>query len=157
MSVGYYIAHVQEPDTCPECHKRPVYRGGICKHCYEYVSKTFPGFLNSVSSIFQKRAELCEKQSCVTYIYAIQGLDLVKIGISKAPEKRCSDMQVGSPVLLNLLGQIEGSEIIEKCIHIYLQDYQSHGEWFRYEGLVRNFVEAICNKDFDRLESLLEV
>ena len=58
---------------------------------------------------------------------------MVKFGISKTPQKRLMDLQVGSPVRLELFASIKGTRELEKKIHQSLRHLRSHGEWFKYE------------------------
>lgn len=78
------------------------------------------------------------------FIYAIRALDKVKIGFtSGSPGERLRALQTGSPVRLQLAGWSEGSQDLERGIHAAFGEYREHGEWFRYQGAVVDFVERL--------------
>lgn len=54
----------------------------------------------------------------------------VKIGVSRHPEKRLRDLQVGAPADLVLLGTIPGSTAEEADLHRRLAKSAVRGEWF---------------------------
>lgn len=81
-------------------------------------------------------------------LYAVAGADLVKIGITVGLIKqRLACLQTGSPVKLKLLGFVECPARLEKSIHGLLFQHHSHGEWFRYEGLAKQVVQWIVERD----------
>lgn len=85
------------------------------------------------------------------YVYAIlagRPINAVKIGVSVDPRRRLNDLQIASPVELRLLCQFDGTTGIEKSLHGIFASYHSHGEWFRYEGAVAEFVRLMADPDF---------
>jgi len=66
------------------------------------------------------------------FVYFIQGIDggLIKIGSTSDVKSRLKTLQAGSPVLLRVLGSIEGSLTGELGLHKRLAAYRTHGEWF---------------------------
>lgn len=79
-------------------------------------------------------------------VYAIEGAGLVKIGRSFVPEFRLKLMQSGSPVPLRLIGYIDGDHVAERQIHDRFKPYRAHGEWFRCDGEVKEWI----SKTFQR-------
>jgi hypothetical protein len=73
-------------------------------------------------------------------IYAIEGAGLVKIGRSFAPELRLSTMQTHSPVILTMLGYVKGDHVKERSLHKKFRAYRVHGEWFRNDGAVKDWI-----------------
>jgi hypothetical protein len=57
-----------------------------------------------------------------------------KIGVSKAPEKRLSDIQVGNheraSIWATFLCDRKDVWTIERAAHIFLKDFRTSGEWF---------------------------
>lgn len=77
------------------------------------------------------------------HVYAIRGAGLVKIGRAVAPELRLDALQSGSPVMLELVGYVAGGHKHERELHDRFREYRSHGEWFREEGEVSEWVERV--------------
>jgi hypothetical protein len=58
----------------------------------------------------------------------------IKIGISKEPDKRKKELQVGNSSKLKVVYVIENVPIcIEKHVHGICQQYKINGEWFKSE------------------------
>ena len=66
----------------------------------------------------------------ISFVYFIQGENLVKIGASDNPPERLSEIQKYSPVKLKLLGITDGGVSLEKRLHKQLAKHKSHSEWF---------------------------
>jgi len=73
-----------------------------------------------------------------------QHLSRVKIGISKAPQKRLASMQTGSAYTLNLWYTIKVNEDmakrLESSLHEKFRWSRYNGEWFTIHKAIRNFV-----------------
>lgn len=78
-----------------------------------------------------------------SFVYFIRGGDMIKIGYAKDPKTRLRDLQVGSPVRLEILVTIPGCHSVEKGIHARFRKLRSHGEWFRAEESLLDFVEEM--------------
>jgi hypothetical protein len=67
----------------------------------------------------------------------------IKIGTAYSPEGRLSDMQVGSPLQLDLICSmpIESIKIEGQC-HKLLSRYSGHGEWFDLGRRTPTFLAA---------------
>ncbi len=76
------------------------------------------------------------------FIYFIVSEDgFVKIGKSRTnPYYRLSSLQTGNPHKLELKLAIKGHPIIEKLMHKLLQKYHYRGEWYRFEGVLKQFI-----------------
>lgn len=76
---------------------------------------------------------------------------LVKIGVTSGSIRdRARVLQSGSPVALVLLGWLPGGRNVEAALHDYWHDFREHGEWFRFEGALREYIENIaCAVAFD--------
>ncbi|HIE84628.1 MAG TPA: GIY-YIG nuclease family protein [Dehalococcoidia bacterium] len=71
------------------------------------------------------------------YVYLIQGpreagKDLFKIGRTINPKTRFSNLQTGSPVLLELvkITKTKNPKELERYLHEYCAEMRIHGEWF---------------------------
>jgi hypothetical protein len=78
------------------------------------------------------------------FVYAIGNSNgMVKIGWSEQPSLRLNKIQSDHPGKVILLGIIEASQSQEAEIHALLSPWRISGEWFRLEGPVEAFVEAL--------------
>lgn len=62
----------------------------------------------------------------------------IKIGFSKHPQNRLSQIQRMSPSSLKLYGTFDGDE---GDIHKYFSDIRTHGEWFKRCDRLLEFIE----------------
>jgi hypothetical protein len=78
------------------------------------------------------------------YILRAEGEDIVKIGFTSSPQiwKRLKAIQSNSPIKLGiLLYFLEEGRSLETSLHREFRQYRLHGEWFRYEGELVDFVQ----------------
>lgn len=80
-------------------------------------------------------------------IYFIRAKKFLKIGYSKDPIKRISELQTGNPVKLKLIGVLPGTYETEKMIHRVLSKFRVEGEWFKVQGKVESLVHAFSDKN----------
>lgn len=64
-------------------------------------------------------------------VYFIGDGDAIKIGVAKNPLRRLTELQIGNPRELKLLGSFKGSYRDEVDLHMIFYGYWIHGEWFR--------------------------
>ncbi len=76
-------------------------------------------------------------------IYIVKQLDYVKIGFTSRFKKRFQELQVASPVKLEVLGLIKGDRVNEKNFHDAFKHLSSNGEWFLYNDEIERFVETL--------------
>lgn len=87
----------------------------------------------------------------IGYIYfmlAEQNLirPMLKIGFSlRGPDDRLRNCRTGSPVQLNMIAFQTGRLVDERKLHRRFSEHRSHGEWFYYEGPLREYVEEIIS------------
>ncbi len=81
------------------------------------------------------------------FLYFIASGDTVKIGTTNDIEKRLGALQTSSPVPLQLLASVTGDRDMERALHRAFIGYRESGEWFRYEGPVRQLVEIIIGEN----------
>lgn len=92
-----------------------------------------------------------KKATTETFVYVIEasGLNVFKIGIADNPRIRLSELQVGSPTDLILLGFWRGSGLAEKRIHRSLRSFHKRGEWFNAPlGLVIESISVYCDVSY---------
>jgi predicted phage terminase large subunit-like protein len=78
------------------------------------------------------------------YFLATRDRAFIKIGKTRsAGTTRYVKLAGQSPVPVDLIAEIDGYTRVEKRIHDQYRHYHAHGEWFRFEGTLRLFVEAI--------------
>ncbi len=65
----------------------------------------------------------------------------IKIGCALNPKKRLTEIQLLSPVILTILKTIPGSINKERGIHYHFRHLHSHGEWFKPEKELLDFIE----------------
>jgi hypothetical protein len=65
-------------------------------------------------------------------VYLVQGGDdgPIKIGSSCVIERRLTELQIGSPLALNLRAVIPGDMGVERGLHRKFALHRLHGEWF---------------------------
>ena len=90
------------------------------------------------------------------YIYFVQAIGepfYIKIGQAKDPLQRTADLQVGSPVILELLAavRVEQMNQFEKLFHEYFASKRKHGEWFDIRPMD---VYELLNKFWKQTEGL---
>lgn len=77
------------------------------------------------------------------FVYAIQSGDAVKIGWATNPQRRLTELNVGSPTAHVLLGFVAGEKADEAIAHSQCAAHRIRGEWFRIEGAVLAFIEHL--------------
>jgi hypothetical protein len=92
-------------------------------------------------------------------LYAIRavGTGRFKIGYSEQPGSRLQDLQIGSPLRLELVSLTEiASADAERQAHRVLEPYRSHGEWFDF-GTLGDYVAGRLQRETSSVEALLTV
>ncbi len=75
------------------------------------------------------------------YLIYCEEPESVKIGISKNPLSRLSNLRTGSPSKLHLMfySKLLG-EVAEKTLHQHLENHRKTGEWFNWNADVQGFI-----------------
>jgi hypothetical protein len=94
--------------------------------------------LSSPSSRLPRKASLLNRDECE--IYFLAGGDLIKIGITTNMTSRMRAIRNSSPVPLELLARGPGCTFTEMRIHAKFAHLRRHGEWFKDEGSIRQYV-----------------
>lgn len=74
-------------------------------------------------------------------IYFVECGGLVKIGKATDVRARLSSMQTGNPEPMTLLGEVPGGRADESDLHQRFRSFRVRGEWFRYSGELRTFID----------------
>lgn len=84
-------------------------------------------------------------QSNSGYVYFIEavGLDRVKIGFSKDPARRRTELQTGCPCDLFVRAVMPAQAFMEGSIHRLFDEYRLDGEWFHLVDELRDFIDGI--------------
>lgn len=92
-----------------------------------------------------------------SYLYAVDGGDLIKLGRSTRPDSRLSSLQTASPVLLDVLAVVPEWLMSEARAHDKWAGLREHGEWFRATPELREWVarigrrrDALCGRRLAR-------
>lgn len=71
----------------------------------------------------------------------------IKIGFSTyGGRRRLDQLQVGSPVKLELLAAIVGTKHDENALHLHFNRLREKGEWFRAGADLYDFIDVICEE-----------
>lgn len=97
------------------------------------------------------------------YVYVVRAKvprqdPIYKIGRASDPQRRLSELQVGSPLKLVLIGTIRcqsqrHSAQIERAMHARYRHQLRHGEWFRLSNPQRNEIASIIRKATEHANS----
>lgn len=79
------------------------------------------------------------------YFIAAAG-GLIKIGMSKDPQGRLRELQVGSAVALDLLAVMPGGRREEQRTHQRFWHLRERGEWFRPGSELLEFIRSLKEK-----------
>ena len=78
-------------------------------------------------------------------IYFIKQGDYVKIGFTNRFKIRLNQLQVSSPIKLEVLGIIEGDKTDEKYMHDKFKHISTNGEWFVYCDELKSYIDTLDN------------
>jgi hypothetical protein len=75
--------------------------------------------------------------------YFIADGDAVKIGCSNNLSRRLSDLQKANPRPLVVLAAFNGGAAAEAYFHGRFREHLIHGEWFRVDGALKDFLSTV--------------
>lgn len=84
-----------------------------------------------------------ETREGVIYFVRAIGADAVKVGFSGDLPARLAKLQFTSPLKLELIKSVPATLGMEQTLLNVLNQYQIHGEWFRADPLLLEFIESI--------------
>jgi len=81
------------------------------------------------------------------YLYVMQCKNYYKFGISNNLWVRQKEMQIGNPfeikIVVYFLYKERDARYIERAIHNFLKSSKVHGEWFKNNKKVKQYVEHL--------------
>jgi hypothetical protein len=95
------------------------------------------------------RYEITDLQPCKALpmdLYFILHGNFVKIGQAVDPNKRLTELQVGTPEKLKILAIIPKMGSVERFCHKKFKHLHSRGEWFKYTEEIDSFIEELKKK-----------
>lgn len=103
---------------------------------------------NSLGDEFRNGRPKNHRQSTrSTMLYALSLNEFIKVGVTDDIKARVWAIQVASPYPIELIGEICVMQCVEPAIHAGLSAFQVRGEWYRRQGRVIDFCEAIVKGD----------
>lgn len=92
--------------------------------------------------IRQRLAEYAKRIRKAPHLYAIRSGDYVKLGQGRSPQTRRSELQVGNPEILTLLGTVSTTAISEAVAHAQWSHLHHRGEWYRLTPELRAWING---------------
>lgn len=93
-----------------------------------------------------------------SFVYVIQAENgMLKIGQSSEPFKRIRSINLHSPVRCRIVAILKGLKKNELLLHRRFAAARAHHEWFRCEGEVAEFLDAVFGCGVDRVLDWTEV
>lgn len=79
-----------------------------------------------------------------TIVYFLGAGPFVKIGKATGdPSQRIDQLKTGCPFPIQVLGFVPGGRIEESLLHSRFAKYRAHGEWFRNEGALAEYLKTL--------------
>ena len=103
--------------------------------------------VGGIPVLFQKRLRKDWEKENMGVVYFIQGekTGRIKIGYTTKPIRiRMSQLQVGSPDKLKLLGTMQGGAVAEGAIQGQWASLHSHGEWFNQSPELLSYIREVA-------------
>lgn len=72
----------------------------------------------------------------------------IKIGYSANPQKRICGLQTSSPETLIKLAILDGERELEQAIHSHFHYLREHGEWFKAENELFEWIHEVRRKKY---------
>lgn len=113
----------------------------MCKH--KVIIAKYNEVLNSIAlEDYQEYLRIKkDKENAYVYVIGNKEMNICKIGFTNNIFKRIIAIQTGCPFKLEIFCVVEGSVQTEKKLHEKYKDLRMNGEWFRYEGKLKESVE----------------
>ena len=88
---------------------------------------------------YLKRKE--ERSEGLVYVIGNRLGAFCKIGFTRNVHKRIVEIQTGCPLPLEIFCVVYGTMKTEQLLHKKYKEYRLNGEWFKYEGLLKENIE----------------
>lgn len=121
-----------------------------CKHKVLF-KKYFEIFGTCHRSDFRSQEYSKESHINVSYIYVIANLEfkVCKIGFSNNVHSRLTQIQTGCPFPLEIYKVFKGNMKQERRIHQKYKHFRMKGEWFKFDGILKDNIDAMEGEDFN--------
>jgi len=83
----------------------------------------------------------------IAMIYFIKANNRVKIGYSANPSNRINKIQTAIPYDIEVLLIFDGDRDKERELHLRFADSRRKGEWFQFEGVVKDYIDVNVYRD----------
>lgn len=81
---------------------------------------------------------------------------LIKVGFSGWPQLRKMTVKYEEGGEISVVSVFPGTMEDEKTLHRILADYRDHGEWFRKNDILDNWIDLAVNKQYGVIRVLLD-
>jgi hypothetical protein len=81
--------------------------------------------------------------NAVIYFILAEEISRIKIGFSLRVRDRFRELELQNAATLKLAAVVSGTQRAEALLHARFAEFRLHGEWFRYEGALKEYVEAL--------------
>lgn len=134
---GYFVPYRDRSD---EIRVRVFTRAGMTDHSVQVFFDEYP---TSTRRHTEDGVTECAPPRHSSKVYFISDGEAVKIGISKNPNRRLSQLQTGHPRRLTLVATLPGGLDEEMQLHGRFRAHHLSGEWFSDCPEIRDFIA--CN------------
>ena len=80
---------------------------------------------------------------CSIYFLRVKGDGPVKIGASKKPIKRLTQMQTWCPLELELICEVPATFFLEGVLHLLYKDFRIRGEWYETNSYLTELIAYV--------------
>lgn len=101
----------------------------------------------------QKRKRQVRRPNGVSFIYFVRCQSFIKIGLARDISSRLHSLSTGCPWPIDLVAFMYGNVEQERLLHNRFRDLRHRNEWFREEGDLVLFLQAITVAGNDPLET----
>lgn len=134
-----------------------------CKEMLDYP-RIRPKIIPRIQKIIDRLGDIEETfdiEVGTTYLYIMRNeLGMLKVGISKTPEKRARNLSTGSGLNTDLLSYYAGkfpAVEVENDIFSKLKTHIKLGEWFKVDTVTVKQIEDIIPKSYSRIWSCKDI
>lgn len=103
--------------------------------------------MNKIQIFQAAEDEFCDAYAHAGGVYFVcdRSAKALKIGYSRFPGARVSNLQVGNPNGLELAGLIAAPRIVEEALHHLWREYHARGEWFHDNGDILGWLDEMTD------------
>lgn len=78
-------------------------------------------------------------------VYFMLSAPHVKIGVTANLAKRVSEIRLGNPRHVRLIGVVAGDAALERALHKRFDEKHDRGEWFVFDNVIWDYVREHCH------------